>query len=680
MDTATSGKNGISIIDTTLSTGGQRIEWRFGEGTIRTAMELLQKSNTDIIEYGMLCSYSAGLDCAIYKSTYLPVGVKHNNNQSYSLLLDMYSRPLLTSIPNRDKNTADIIRLFFTSKNVCEDIDYSRGLIAKGYHVAVMLDESIWFESATLTSQLKMISGIHPWCCVLCDQSGLMTVAHLKEAVGMMSRQLDDDIAIGFQGHDSLQILSRLVQNLLAAEMTHELILDVGVGGLSSGAPQIAAETVCKMMNLKCGREYMTTAMYYLADILKSHIQEMRSPENMFKYMSAAQAQCSYTYAEYFSKIGIGAAEQSEVFSFIERSAAYFFDKKAANRALLDCMKSRIKLAIVTITSNCPLQVERILTHSAEGAMRCGTDWIILDDSHDGRTAACVRGFQINKLPNVHYRRVPTEISGDHVQILSMAYRVGLEYDYVWVLCDDLVPTIDEFYYELLYMLHSGVELVIVDALYRNNHHRKRIEYMDCIEFFSENSSRLAIYSQYILRTSLVREILNCCRAAAITGPFWLMEGTMCILSTRMRPTGLLISHTFFCYDKSFVISCECGNAIQIWARDWYDAIMTLPEAFALAKSDAVRFYTPDMQPFHIHALLGQRISGNFTHARYKANKDRLLVVSNTSNWKFLFVALLPRSIAARLYRHLQKGDPKTENCIHRLFRKLKNLYMRLGG
>lgn len=680
MDTTAPQKGKIGIIDTTLSTGGQRINWRFGEATIRTALELLLKSNMEIVECGMLCSYSAGLDCAIYESTYLPEGIEHNNNQSYSLQLDTYSRPLLTSIPNRDQSTVDIIRLFFTSENVYEDIEYSCGLTVKGYDVTVMLDESIWLESATLESRLEIINTIHPRCCVLCDRSGLMNEAQMTKTVSVMLRQLDNDIAIGFQGHNSLQSLPRLVENFLSMEMTHELFLDVGVGGLSNGSPQIDAETICKMMNCKYGREYMITAVYYLEDILKSHIQNMNSPENFFKYMSAAQVQCSYAYADYFSRIGISAAGQSGIFPFIEHSFAHSFDKKAANQALMNYMQSRTKLAIVTITRNRALQVKRILAHSAEGAMRYGVDWIILDDSNDERTADCVRGFQINKLPNIYYRRVPDEISGKDMQILSMAYRIGLDYDYIWVLCDDLIPTIDEFYYELLNMLHSRAELVIVDALYRNNHHRKRIEYKDCVEFFSENSSRLAIYSQYIIRASLVREILDCCSTTAITHRFWFMESTMRVLSARMRTTGLLISHTFFCYDKSFVNSFECGNAIQTWAHDWHDSVMALPEVFTLTKCDAIRFHTTDMQPFHIHALLGQRINGTFTLDRYEVNKDRILAVSNTPNWKFLFVALLPKGIATKLYRFLQKNNQQIDNSIHKSFGKLKKLYIRLGG
>ena len=221
MDTTAPQKGKIGIIDTTLSTGGQRINWRFGEATIRTALELLLKSNMDIVECGMLCSYSAGLDCAIYESTYLPEGIEHNNNQSYSLQLDTYSRPLLTSIPNRDQSTVDIIRLFFTSENVYEDIEYSCGLTIKGYDVTVMLDESIWLESATLESRLEIINTIHPRCCVLCDRSGLMNEAQMTKTVSVMLRQLDNDIAIGFQGHNSLQSLPRLVENFLSM-MLHD--------------------------------------------------------------------------------------------------------------------------------------------------------------------------------------------------------------------------------------------------------------------------------------------------------------------------------------------------------------------------------------------------------------------------------------------------------------------------
>ena len=679
MDITTLHPRKIEVIDATLSVGGQRLAWQFGENTIRTALTLLQKSNVDIIECGLFCSYSAGLNSAIYISTALPVGVKRDRNQQFALMLDKYSRPLLDSIPKRNEKTVDIIRLFFTSEKEYEDVDYCQALIAKGYLVAIMIDEPARYDSEEFAERIKAINAIHPWCCTICDSSGLMTATQLQDALHTMSQQLNHDILIGFQGHDNLQILSRLIENVLDDNTTHGIILDSGIGGLSDGAPQISTEIICEILNRRYHGNYSLPALHYLSEICEEYVKTMLSPSSAFKYFFAAKAKCAYTYADYFSQIGISAHEQAGIFSFINRKAAYTFNKMAANQAIVNCMKVKQSVAIVTVTKNRSMQIERALSHVAEGAMKCGVDWIILDSSDDGKTAECVKGFQTNCLPNIYYQRVPEKISNDRNQILFMAYQIGLDYDYVWVLYDDWIPTIDECYDELLNILHAGVDLVIVDALYRNGNRKRRIRYQNCIDFFSENSNRLAISSQYIIKSSLVKEILNRCQADNINGPYWLMESTMRVLAEQKNITGLLVSNTLFCYDDNFVISCECNNTIQTWAYDWYDAVAALPDVFSPSKHEAIRFRTQDIQPFRIHALLGQRGSGEFTLSQYRKHKNRLLAASDTSNWKFVFVALIPKSMARIVYRKLHNRDEKADNRVDKFFRKLKNLYMRLG-
>ena len=679
MDITTLHPRRIEVIEATLSVGGQRLAWQFGENTIRTALTLLQKSNVDIIECGLLCSYSAGLNSAIYISTSLPVGVKRDENQQFALMLDKYSRPLLDSIPKRSEKTVDIIRLFFTSENESEDIDYCQALMAKGYLIVIMIDEPAQYDSVEFAERIKAINAINPWCCTICDSSGLMTVIQLQDALRTMSQLLNNDILIGFQGHDNLQILSQIIESVLSDNTTHGIVLDSGIGGLSDGAPQISTEIICEILKRRYSGNYSLPALHYLSEILGECVKKMLSPSNAFKYLSAAKAKCAYTYADYFSQINIGADEQAGIFSFINRKAAYTFNKMAANQAIVDCMKVKKNIAIVTVTKNRSMQIERLLSHGAEGAMKCGVDWIILDNSDDDRTAVCVKGFQIDCLPNIYYQRVPEKISNDRNQTLFMAYQIGLDYDYVWVLYDDWVPTIDECYYELLNMLHTGVDLVIVDALYRNGNRKRKIRYQNCLDFFSENSNRLAISSQYVIKSSLAKEILNRCQADNIDGSYWLMESTMRVLTEQKNTTGLLISHTLFCYDDDFVISCECNNTIQTWAYDWYDAVTALPDIFSPSKHEAVHFRTQDIQPFRIHALLGQRGSGEFTLSQYRKNKDRLLAVSDTSNWKFVFVALIPKSMARIVYRQLHSGEKKADNRVHKFFRKLKNLYIRLG-
>lgn len=680
MDSFISRRQGCRVIDTTFSVGGERVAWRFGESDIRAARSLLQRSGVDIVECGLLCSYNAGVDCTIWETTWLPAGAERNGEQLFALLLDRYSRPRLDSIPERAQDTVDIIRMFFTSEDETEDLEYCRMLMDKGYLVAVMIDEPAQYDAECFTEKMVALNDIHPWCCTLFDRSGLMTESMLQNTLSIMARHLADDIAIGFQGRDNLQFLPQLFTIFLAAATDRELVVDTAVGGLSASAPQIDTVNACRLLNERCGRGYLLCALDYLKDLLLKHIKPMISSESAYFYLCAAQEGCAYTYADYYLKNGIPAEELVGILSCVRRRAAYSFDEISANCAMRESMRRKTKIVIITITKAHPLRIERMLSHSAKGMMKCGIDWIILDGSNDARTAACVRGFQASGLINLAYQRASRMAVDDSVQMRAEAYRLGMGYDYIWVLDDDFVPTINECYYELLCALRNGTDLLMVDALYRNGYRRRNLQYKKPADFFEENSNRLANPSQYIMRTSLAATILERHTASGRNGTHWLMESTLHEIAEREYQMGLLVSLTFFCRDNTFVKRCECGDAIQIWGHDWYDAVNRLPEDYSAAKRAAVRFRTPDIQPFHVHSLLGQRAQGYFCLARYKQNKARLLEVGDTPEWKYVFAAVMPKRIAGKLYGIYVTRNKKSAGFFGKAILKVKDLFVRLAG
>lgn len=680
MDKSISKRHGCRVIDTTFSVGGERVAWRFGESDIRAARPLLQRSGVDIVEYGLLCSYSAGVDRTIWATTRLPVEAERNRKQLFALLLDRYSRPDPDSIPKRTQDTVDIIRMFFTSEDEDEDSEYCRMLMDKGYLVAIMIDEPAQYDAVSFAEKMEALNDIHPWCCTLFDRSGLMTESMLQSKLSIMAQYLTDDIALGFHGCDNLRILSRLSAKFLAAAMDRELVVDTAIGGLSAGAPQIATEDACCLLNERYGRGYLPCALDYLKELLLEHIKPMISPQSAYFYLCAAQEGCAYTYADYYLKNGIPAEELVEILSCVRHGTAYSFDKISANCAIRESMQCKAKIVIITITKNHPLRIRRMLSHSAEGMMKCGIDWVILDGSNDDRTAACVRGFQVRGLINLAYQRAPRVVDDDAEQMRAEAYRLGMDYDYIWVVDDDFVPTINECYYELLCALRKGTDLLMVDALYRNGYRRRNLQYKKPVDFFEENSNRLAIPSQYIMTSSLAAAILERHTASGRNGAHWLMESTMYEIAEREYQMGLLVSLTFFCEDNTFVKRCECGDAIQIWGHDWYDAVNRLPEDYSLAKRAALHFGTPDIQPFRVHSLLGQRAHGYFCLARYKKNKARLLEVGDTSRWKYVFVAVMPKRIAGKLYKIYATRNRNLAGVFGKALLKVKNLFVRLAG
>lgn len=639
----------VRLLDCTFGAGGELISWKFGKNSIHAMLPLLQKSNIDIIEYGMLCSYTMGPDCTVFDSTVLPACFAKQTGQMYSIILDKHTRPLLSVIPEKSENTADLVRVLITPEGADAQLEYCSALAEKGYAIAALIEETGQYSAQKLRTLLQRVDALQLWGCYIYDVSGVLDANRLKEVFSIYDRVLSAGIRIGFHGRDNKLCVMELAQMFAQFQTEHSLCVDVSSSGMGTGALHLASEPYSCWMNQTLGTEYDLQILACQAVQTKQYLESKMGVGAKLLYNAAALQNCSYRYAEFLGDMGIEPAVDLDILSEISREAAFRFEKAEAHNAIMRYRKNKLNLVIVVLTANHPYLVENLLHVAAIDLLKYGVDIVVYDDSTDERTYAVARNYQLDGYSHVHYKRYTG--GGTYNDKVICACSEHLSYDYIWLLRDDLVPTISAFYYDLLSFTESSMDFIVVDSSFRNQSRCHMKCYDNCLDLFTENSARLSIIGTNIISNSLMKRILDHQPSSCGEGDFWMPAALLREIAAGDARLGLIVSDVFNYNGESFAQSFLNEHILDTWAQDWYLTVMDLPEVYEDAKRSAVRIDMAEVQPFRMMSMLYLRASGCFSLSVYQRWKPRLSKVSNKAGWKFCFAALTPKFLAKELAR-----------------------------
>lgn len=673
-------KGAVQLLDCTLGVGGEPISGSYGEDTIYNMQSMFLRSGIELVEYGSLRVCTQGPNSAIYNSTKLPVGMKKQPGQKYVIVLEPDSRPQLKELPDHSKETVDLVRVFMTAEKLDEELEYSTGLMQKGYQIIALVDETAQYTEKQLSIMLKKINRLHPFACYLYDTSGVLNVDSLKQFFAVFERELSPEVGIGFHGRDNLQNVLELAQEFCQLCTAHPLYVDVSVGGMGAGALHLATEKFANWMNETYNTSYDSTVLQFLATYVENYVEPKGSIMAKLLYQAAAKQRCSYKYMEYYCKLKLKVADQMQIYPQIAKECTLKFKQDEANKALMTYRKEHLKMALVVITENQSELVESMLRRSAEDLLVCGVDLIIYDSSKNDRTHAATVNYQLDGYSHIFYKRYPGGPGGRLEEKIRAAYREHLDYDYIWLFRPDLVPTVSKIYQELLSFTEDGMEYIAIDGVCRNKYRYCTKKYDNCGEFFGDNSTRLSVIGTSILKSTFVRRMLDLQPLKQEDSGFWMpMAALRQLAEEKMVKAGLMVTNAFEYNGDAFRTSFFKENSLQLWGKNWYYAVMNLPEVYALTKTTAVRVQMPDMHPFHLESMMALRLRSEFNLRIYRQWKQRLAQISDTSKWKFYFIATCPKCMIRGL-QHMRTYISKHPGSrTSRIANKMFDIYVRLG-
>lgn len=679
MEAVTKGGD-IQLLDCTLGIGGELIFWNFGEHEIDAITQLLLRSGLEIIEYGLLSGFTLGLNCTVYCSTELPSVIERREGQCYALLLDQRSRPPLSQIPDRNTRTADIIRVYLTQKQTAIELQYCVELSRKGYQIAILVEETGQYTDEKLSALLHKVNLINPWGCYILDTSGILDKNGLKHIFSIFDKELPPNTRIGFHGLDNLQHVKALVQFFCCLPTHRTLCVDASAGGVGAGMLHLSIEDQAKWMNEFFKTNYNLRVIEFLTTKTEQYVVFKKTACAKLLYHAAAKQKCSYHYVDYYYDMSVDPTVQLGVYPEIAREYSFQFSKEEANKALLRCQKKRLDLMIVVLTTNRPEMIERLLHKEADNLLKYGTNIVIFDGSDDERTHAVTANYQLERYNNISYQRYSNDGTSDSRDaMVKAAYATNLNHEYVWLLRDDLVPTISGFYHKLFSHVKRGAEVIVVDSAFRNNNRFCAKMYNSNLDFFSDNSARLSMIGTCIVKSSVAERLMKYGLPDQSKTGFWMVDALLREIASEPVKTGLVVSNCFYYEQINFQKSFFNKNIMNEWGNCWYQTMMDLPTAYEPAKRAAVRIQMYDMHPFRLKSILYLRAGGYFSLSVYRHWQDRLMQISDTSKTKFRLAALFPRPLA-KLVLHVSAYNLAHPNSLFsKLASKMYHLYVRLG-
>lgn len=670
----------ILLLDSTLGIGGKLIGWDYGEAAIPNIRKLSAKSGLDIVEYGLLRSYPLGPDCAVSCSTILPPGFERERGQYYAMLLDRLYWPEISTLPEKSNRTADIIRVLITAERRDAELAYCAALRQKGYQIITLLEEAGQYGTDELSSLLQEVNAARPWACYLLDTSGVLTKKELLTMSSLCGKTLDSDVRIGFHGCDNLQCLFEMAKAFCGMEIKRGLCMDVSAGGIGVGPRHLSARMFAEWMNNTFDRKYNLPVLTFQETYSKAHMESKLDPVWPLLYYEAARNKCSYRYAEYYDELSVEPSDQLGIYEEIEHEFALQFDKGAANRALLRFKKKRLNLVIVIPTANRPTAINTLLYHAAQDLLSFGVDIVIYDSSNDERTHAAAMNFQIEGYSNVYYRRYTGEFDGISIDKKVMsALQEHLDYDYIWLCGDGLVPTISQFYYDLISLTERGMEFIAVDWSYRNDNRHCVKTYDNCVDFFVENTGRMNRLGGAIFKSSFMERLLKDQPLNESNYGFWIPMAGLHQMAKEPVLTGQIISNVFEYNPSGAASSYWFEGMLKNWGENWYRTVSGLPAVYDSGKPSVLKVHTPDFQPFALKSMLKLRSLGGFDLSIYHKYRDLLSHISMNPLSKFYFAALVPKSFAKFLIKVDGYWTAKPNTLFSRLISKLYRVYVRLG-
>lgn len=669
----------VKLLDCTLGVGGELNQWRYGEASIPKLQSLLCKSGVEMVEVGLLRSENRGPHYTIYDSVKLPPIFERRPGQIYGMLLSE-NQPDICTVPVHSERTVDVIRICVSSKQNLVDWEYYGHLKEKGYQVVVLISETAQYEKGELSALLNQVNTMMPCACYIYDGSGVLSKEELKETFVQYDEVLDSRIAIGFHGCSNLMPAIDLAKAFCGMETPRELWIDASVAGMGTGALHLDTGTAAKWMNLSFGRDYALAVLSYLEELMIPYVEVKNSSRAKLLYYSAAVNKCSFQYVDYYSELNIEISDQIEIFAEISKVDTFQFSKSAANKALIAYHKKRLNMVIVVPTSNRAKSIDALLFSSVRDLLRYGIDIVIYDSSSDERTHAITTNFQLEGYENVYYKRYTGPYDGFSIdeKVIS-AYREHLDYDYIWTCRDGLIPTPSEFYNDLLSAIKDNVDYIVVDALFRNDNRYCYKKYINCLEFFTDNSVRTTVLGSIIFRSTTLKKILDRYPLNNSNYCFWTPIAPFHEMATRPFCAVLIVSNVFTYNPCGPAKSFWRSNVLKVWAECWYNDILDLPCVYQPAKSVALQIQMSDFHPFNLKSMLLLRASGGFNLAVYRKYQETLFKLSNTSAWKFYFAAIIPKTVARFAVSVSEYADLHPSQVFSRCVHKLYDIYVRLG-
>lgn len=274
----------IKLLDCTLRDGGYINNWVFGHEHIESTMNILEESNTDIIEIGFLRDEPFDVDRTVFRSIEAMmeyISVK-KRGVTYTAMAEAVRPIPMELISPRSEKTIDAIRVIVwkdkhdVSGNVVdalqEGYEYCKGFVEKGYDLFVQPARVEQYSDEEFVDMLKLYGTLKPRAIYIVDSWGTMYSNDVLHYLKLADGVLDKNISIGFHGHNNMMQAFANAVDFIRTDVDRELILDASIYGMGRGAGNLNTEIIAKYLNEYEGKNYKLKSFF---EIYEKTVKEL---------------------------------------------------------------------------------------------------------------------------------------------------------------------------------------------------------------------------------------------------------------------------------------------------------------------------------------------------------------------------------------------------------------------
>lgn len=670
----------IKLLDCTLRDGGYVNDWNFGADVIEKCIDNLEKSRADILEIGFLKDEKYNKDRTVYNDVdqISKQICPKKTNRLYAAMIEVVNPIPVDMLKPCSEDTIDMIRVIVwkTKRNkdgkevdaLQEGFRYCKEVAKKGYKLSVQPARVDQYSKEEFIDMINLFNAINPYAFYIVDSWGTQTPESIIKYIELADKHLNPSIAIGYHGHDNKSLALDISKEICHAKLDRDIIIDASVNGIGRGAGNLDSGTIARYLNKHHSKNYAPPYFDYVGGVFIAPIYNYAKWGRTLPFFMTAERNCNPNYAQYYDfELHLPMEDIEGILDMISDEDKIIYSEKTAKKYLRKYRKNQLDMVIVIPTCNRSASIDYLLFNSIKDLWYFGIDIVIFDSSSDRKTEAIVNNFILDGYDNVFYKRYEGLFDGfslDHKVI--EAYRQHLDYNYIWLLRDELVPNVGAIYNDMKKIANKKPDFIVVDASFRNGDIHCTKEYDDCVEFFSENSVRIVTLGALILSGKMSETLINRYKIDDTNYTLWQAIVPFNYLAENKADMVLYFGDVFN-YNAVGTLNSfwnKAGKAFEQWCYYWYKDISALPSIYDEYKADVLKIEMFDFHPFYLNSLLRMRGNGGLNMKLVRQYQDIIPHVCNTPLWKFRLAAKMPKWLARNLVN-------KPHSRLYKIYHKL---------
>ncbi len=273
----------IQLLEATLRDGGFALEdaqknklydYRFSDKTLERITDCLVKSKVDIIEVGAIeISIEDKTGFAIYQTieeASRRIPTQRDKGQKFAVLYRGPDTPL-DDIPRWNPSLCELVRVILRYSELEKSLDFCSALSQKGYKVCVQPMLTMRYAQNELEQVIAKSNDMGAYAVYFVDSYGYMQNEDIFRLFEEYDKGLNNDIRIGFHGHNNMGLAFSNTQTFLNIDTDRELMVDACVLGLGQGAGNLQTEVIADELNRSFGKHYDFDAILELCEIMDQY-------------------------------------------------------------------------------------------------------------------------------------------------------------------------------------------------------------------------------------------------------------------------------------------------------------------------------------------------------------------------------------------------------------------------